>query len=379
MPFKTDFDVNNDINSISTVVSITDGATLTNTAYVDFSPSITFTIPEDGKWEINFQLHGKTGGTGFIAKYRLVNVTGGNTVVSNSESLTTGGQDVTHRVSSNKTVIVTTTGATTYKIQGAVNSGTLTLDNATNEGSSEIVYKKLSGYVPNDPARDINIVRFTSNGTYTPTLNTKFIIVEMVGGGGSAGGAPATTLATQGSVGAGGAAGAYLKFLATDVQIGASQTITIGAGGVGVAGSAGGAGGTTTFGTLAICTGGAGGNVAGPSTVSEEIGSTASGTSVTLNAGTLIKSTLGQRGGSSSTIVNITTGFSICGQGGNTPLGLPFPNSFSIGIANLTSVGATSENFGCGSGGTCSSGSVQVAKTGITGQPGVVIIYEYFY
>lgn len=95
---------------------------------------------------------------------------------------------------------------------------------------------------------------FTSSGSYVPTSGTAFAIIECQGGGGGGGGS--TFVAA-----AGGGAGGYAKALYSAVQLGASQTVTIGAGGSGGAAgfNDGAQGGTTSVGALISATGGFGG------------------------------------------------------------------------------------------------------------------------
>lgn len=97
---------------------------------------------------------------------------------------------------------------------------------------------------------------FTSSGTYTKPVGLKYIKVELWGGGGGGGGG------RDGSneSGGGGGGGAYnvKEFLAS--EIGATETVTVGAGGAGGAESVNGStGGTTSFGTLLYAYGGGGG------------------------------------------------------------------------------------------------------------------------
>ncbi len=99
--------------------------------------------------------------------------------------------------------------------------------------------------------------KFTSSGTYTPTLGMKFCIIECVGGGGGGGGAHVNS--AGGFCGSGGGAAGYSRKLASASDIGASQAVTIGA--AGTAGAAGdndgGAGGNTSLGSLCVANGGA--------------------------------------------------------------------------------------------------------------------------
>lgn len=104
----------------------------------------------------------------------------------------------------------------------------------------------------------INVQTFTSNGTYTPTANMQYCIVEIVGAGGGSN-------AYKGGSGGGGAGG-YCKSLFDAATIGTSQSVVIGTGGtgalVGASGGAGGTGGDSTFGSggiLMTASGGKGG------------------------------------------------------------------------------------------------------------------------
>jgi hypothetical protein len=107
----------------------------------------------------------------------------------------------------------------------------------------------------------VQVFSLVGTSTYTPNANASKAWVRAIGGGGAGGGAPATSSGTSG-LGLGGCAGAYGEmFIAAGLT---STPITIGAGGAGVSGLAGNAGNPTSFGTLMICQGGAGGGIAGP-------------------------------------------------------------------------------------------------------------------
>lgn len=106
----------------------------------------------------------------------------------------------------------------------------------------------------NAPTVSYSIVRqvFTSSGTYTPTTNMKYCIIECVGGGGgggSTGNAVNPTFACTG----GGGAGSYSKGVYSAATVGASQVVTIGAGGIAASN-----GGTSSVGALISSPGGTG-------------------------------------------------------------------------------------------------------------------------
>jgi hypothetical protein len=192
----------------------------------------------------------------------------------------------------------------------------------------------------------INIQYFTSSGTYYPTPGARSIVIEVQGGGGAGGGPPATASSTCSAGGGGGAGGWARKRV---ISTPGSNVVTIGAGGVGTAGGVGGTGGTTSFGPIVSATGGWGGSVAGPA-----------GITSTFNA-------IGGAGGSGSGgDVNIT------GQTGpysSVVLGNGVPGAFNT-------VGVYGISYGAGGGinaNSISSGAV----TGLSGAPGLVIVYEY--
>lgn len=105
----------------------------------------------------------------------------------------------------------------------------------------------------------VNQQVFTSSGTYTPTVGMKYCIIEAVGGGGGGGGS-----ANGGAYsvsGGGGGGGGYSRTVATAAAIGASQVVTIGAGGTGapIGNNPGTNGGDTSLGVICIAKGGSGG------------------------------------------------------------------------------------------------------------------------
>lgn len=95
----------------------------------------------------------------------------------------------------------------------------------------------------------VNIVTFTSTGTYTPSSGMTKCVIECWGGGGGGRG---------GSYFSGGGAGGYSQNLSTAASVGSSQTVTIGAGGAGTSttGATVNNGGTTSVGSLCVANGG---------------------------------------------------------------------------------------------------------------------------
>ena len=229
------------------------------------------------------------------------------------------------------------TNSTATPTLGGVIVGTGTAYSSTAAGTSGQVLTSNGAAAPTWQAasastgRLLNIQYFTTAGTatYTPTSGTNFVVVEVVGGGGSG--------CLDASTAGGGTAGGYARKKITSSFSGV--TVTVGAGGASqtTSGAAGNAGGTSSFGALVSATGGVGGlRVAGNP-------SGGSGSNGDINA-------LG--GGS---VANAKS------QGGSTMYG--FGTSYS-------STSSTNAVYGGGSGGAAATSSG-------TGGAGLVIVYEY--
>lgn len=202
---------------------------------------------------------------------------------------------------------------------------------------------------------------FTSSGVYTPTTGMVYCTVQMTGGGGAGGGSISVSGGDTSSGGAGGSAeSAYGIFDAA--TIGASQTVTIGAAGVGSSGAAGGDGGDTSFGSLLSAFGGKGGTIS----VAASTTSATGGLGGTGGTGGNYR-ILGQPG--QSTYFNGVLGFPLRGQGGSTTLG-----EGGVGGLGTNPLAAT----GYGSGGSGSGSDVSTgAQTGAAGGSGIIIVTEF--
>jgi hypothetical protein len=224
---------------------------------------------------------------------------------------------------------------------------------------------------------NVNIVVFTSSGTYTPSPGMKQCIVEICGGGG--GGAGASTAAPNRIMGAGsgGGSGGYSKKVFTSAQIGASQTVTIGVGGNGSSGYGNGSpGGTTSFGSFLTASGGSGGTpVFTGGGVNYQVangggGGVGSGGDINF-AGTPGGSCYVQPGNNNTPVAYGGFGGSSIFGGGAQNLYVP-PNQAS------NQSGQSAQNYGSGGGGGVlyiSSGSPSV--NGGAGFAGICIITEY--
>lgn len=122
------------------------------------------------------------------------------------------------------------------------------------------VFHSLQSQIDTVPVTRVKTTAFTSSGTLTTDADTLFAFVEIVGGCAAGGGTPVTS--TSGAAGGGGGAGEYAKGFFTATELGASKSVSIGAGGTGVVNANGNAGGTTNFGSgLLTALGGQGGSV----------------------------------------------------------------------------------------------------------------------
>jgi hypothetical protein len=211
--------------------------------------------------------------------------------------------------------------------------------------------------------RLIGVQVFTASGTYTPTPGMTTCIIEAQGGGG-AGGGLATPSAGNISLGAPGTSGSYAKGRFTAATIGASQAVTIGAGGTFASNTAGSNGGTSSVGSIITAPGGVGGGllnnqVPGASNGNGSVSGTPTGANIAQSIGTCpslstsISASSAQAGAG---------GPSIFGGGGVPPV--------------INGGGTVGQNYGSGgSGVVAGSGGANAAGGG--GKAGIVFIWEY--
>lgn len=201
---------------------------------------------------------------------------------------------------------------------------------------------------------------FTASGTYTPTTNMAYCIIECVGGGGGAGG----VIGSGGfiSCSGGGGSGAYSRSRKTAVQVGASQTVTIGtAGSGGAAGNnPGSAGGTTSVGSLVTAPGGGASTGSGSST---NVGAAAPGSGASAGTGDVaVTGNPGQFG-------------LICVGGGPGAGGASYFGGAGIGSVGTQGNGGNATGYGSGGAGANSQSGTSFA--GGSGMTGIVIITEF--
>lgn len=260
-------------------------------------------------------------------------------------------------------------GATGCSTATGTSGATIPLLNGTNTWSAVQTYS--AGQIVLGTHVVINqvaIQSFSAGGTYTPTTGMVYAIAELCGSGGGSGGVAATGAATSAAA-AGGSAGSYAKVLLTAAQVGASQTITIGAAGAaGTAGAnSGGNGNTTSIGTLVSCPGGiGGGGSSAQAAIVISAAPTGANAACTVSTGTSIASL---NGGPGEYGIVLSTTSGIGGSGGSTPLG-------AGGKATATgNAGAAGTGFCSGASGPAFNNAASSAGT--AGQGGDLVITEF--
>ena len=209
----------------------------------------------------------------------------------------------------------------------------------------------------------VNVQVFTSSGTYIPSANMLYCIVELVGGGAGGGGVSNPGF-NNAAAGGGGGAGGYSRKLFDASTIATSQTVTIGTGG-----APGASGNNSLFGSFLTCNGGIAG-VGGGQAGGGGVGGEASGGDINVT-GTGGASGFGMIG--ASNFVG-----SQSGAGGTGPWGGGAPGTIAGGSGSNPGINAT----GYGGGGSGAAGSSNNAggfpsQPGGAGADGVCIITEF--
>ncbi|EOU8119414.1 phage tail protein [Escherichia coli] len=204
---------------------------------------------------------------------------------------------------------------------------------------------------------------FKSSGTYTPTKGTRFIIVEIVGGGGAGGGCQ-VGYPNNAACGGGGMSGEYVKARVDNPTV---TTVTIGYGGTGASASVGAPGGATSFGNTIIAKGGLGGNVLAEGTVPGVVGPYGAYTEPGFTGANII----GSGSGYSSPGVRYSGSLAMGGPGGDSILGA------GAGSQAIVGEGIKANGHGGGGGGACVYGGATQQRAGGSGMAGIAIIWEY--
>lgn len=218
------------------------------------------------------------------------------------------------------------------------------------------------------------IQTFTATGTYNPSANMLYSLVEVIGSGGAGGGPSTSGTANSVASGGGGGAGGYAKATLSATQIGPSVAVTIGAAGTGSAGAAGGNGASCSFGTFLSATGGQGGSADVASAATAVSTSGGAGGAGSLDDPTVPGFTAtGGAGGFGFAINDASATAGGGGAGGNSVY-----DGCGAGLGGTNSAGNNGSSFGAGGGGgalTVTSSSV----AGGNGSSGAVIVTEFLF
>lgn len=210
-----------------------------------------------------------------------------------------------------------------------------------------------------------HIITYTSAGTsdWIMQPGLRNIEVTVVGGGGGAGGAASASSqsAVSGGGGGGGASIAYVK----NTELGAQETVTVGAAGGGgnSSGVAGASGGTSSFGSFASGAGGGGGDVQASGTASLRGGTPGIG-----GAGSL--GDVNIPGGTATWGFREDTPALVASNGGDSMFGAGGLGNSSIGA------GSVGRLYGGGGGGSTSFDTTNVV--GGSGAVGIVVLKERY-
>lgn len=217
-----------------------------------------------------------------------------------------------------------------------------------------LVIDRMTGAVSLPSGGPTTIVTFSSSGVYTPSPGMTFVEVILFGGGGGGGSGACQAAGVAASGGGGGGGGGVARGLFPASRVGATQNITIAAGGAGgaaqtansAAGLAGGQAGDTSFGNLLKAFGGGGGAGGGLAVAS---GGGGGGSALTRG-----NSSAGATGGQGSLLL---------GSGGTGASGvLAQAPGFGGGGGGAPATGGA----GADGGGACSSASGGGAGGGLT-------------
>ena len=204
---------------------------------------------------------------------------------------------------------------------------------------------------------------FTASGTYTPHARMLYCDVFCLGGGGGGGGSAGATSSSR--PGGGGGAGAWSRTVCTAADIGASKTVTIGAGGAGNT-TAGGAGGDTSLGSLCVAKGGSGG-------VANSSGSGVGGAGGAAASGTGDVKATGPSGATLGDFTSASQTVGMGGAGGSSIMGSGGRGGLSN---NGVGAGVGGSGYGAGGGGGSAHNTTSTASGG-AGTDGFVVVFEY--
>lgn len=222
-----------------------------------------------------------------------------------------------------------------------------------------------------------NKIIISASGSYVKPAGLRAIYFEMQGPGSGGGASQAAATTGHTSLGSGGGGGGWVSGYILASSLSASETVTIGAAGIGGAtsGASGGTAGLTSFGTHATFTApgaGSGGGVAGAATTRSSSGGAAGSAS----AGGSVLGARWQVGQPGAFGFRYSDGVAVGCAGGDSYWGFGGPQ------VTEGAGGQSGANFGYGGGGgggtTGATGTSDAFRVGGAGGPGRLEITEIF-
>jgi hypothetical protein len=361
---------------VGLTLTVTRGVSGTTGVAHDAGASVVHVAPSDHYNEVEKFLPINSGTAGLVA-HTAADTFANRTLTSS----TTNGLTITNGngASGNPTFALqakldniaasSSTGFWTHVGASAVQNRTITA------ASSKVTITNGNG-VSGNPTVDVTLANFptpttqtfTANGTWNKPAGLLWARIKVQGGGGAGGGAAATG-ASQISVGGGGQGGHYSEVICNASDLGSSESITVGAGGVAVSGGTGGTGGTSSVGTLVSATGGDGGSAMSAGNTSTATGGgTGSGTF----GGSLLTKRMNRNGGDGHNGYRDGSTIGIAGHGGDSAL-----SGGRRASPTDNNAGGNGYTYGGGGSGARNNAS-QSARSGGDGGAGIVIIEEYY-
>lgn len=250
------------------------------------------------------------------------------------------------------TAISVPTGAVLEIYGGNFHSGNNGVFTVTASAANYFEVTNAAGVAENDKTLATGYIAKRVPATWSKPSGLSYIEIEGVSGGGAGAG-----VTGDGDAGGGGGGGGYFKATRAEADLGATESVIVGAGGVqNSAYSTGSQGSMTVFGSYYSATGGAGG------TNNQEggVGGVATGGDVNIS---------GQKGGGGLSPSGIA-GNSYGGAGGDSDLGHGDPGGVEASGGN----GGLYGGGGSGAGTNSSAGN----RTGGNGANGIIIVTEYY-